>query len=69
MDALATRVTAAINAARPGHIIDEWEEPVREADAEFRKRAYEKAMVLLQDKQLQEDFSPSEDSPGCVLEE
>jgi len=30
---------------------------------------YQKAVNLLQDKQLQEDFSPSEDSPRTGLEE
>ena len=59
VDALAEKVAAAINSARPGNIIDESEEPVRDASAEFRKRAYQKAVDLLQDKALQEDFSPS----------
>ena len=69
VDALAERIAAAINSARPGNIIDESEEPVRDASAEFRKRAYQKAVDLLQDKALQEDFSPSEDPPGADLEE
>ena len=69
VDELADRVAAAINSARPGNIIDESEEPVRDASAEFRKRAYQKAVDLLQDKTLQEDFSPSEDPPGADLEE
>jgi hypothetical protein len=69
LDAMAERVAAAINSARPGHIIDESEEPVRDANAEFRERAYQKAVDLLQNKQLQEDFSPSEDPPRADLEE
>ncbi len=69
MDELAAKVAAAMNSARPGHIIDESEEPVRDASAEFRQRLYQKAVDLLQDKQLQEDFSPSEDPPGVDLEE
>ncbi len=58
-----------MNAAQPGNIIDDSEEPVRDASAEFRQRLYQKAVDLLQDKQLQEDFSPSEDPPGVDLEE
>ena len=69
VDALAEKVAAAMNSARPGKIIDESEEPVRDASAEFRQRLYQKAVDLLQDKDLQEDFSPSEDSPGGGLEE
>ena len=69
VDALAEKVAAAMNAARPGNIIDESEEPVRDASAEFRQRLYQKAVDLLQDKDLQEAFSPSEDSPGGGLEE
>ena len=69
VDELAEKVAAAMNAAQPGNIIDESEEPVRDASAEFRQRLYQKAVDLLQDKDLQEDFSPSEDSPGGGLEE
>ena len=69
LDALAQRVAAAMNSAQPGNIIDDSEEPVRDASAEFRKRAYQKAVDLLQDKKLQEDFSPSEDPAGPDLEE
>ena len=59
MDRLAEQVAQAINNAQPGNIIDDSEEPVRDASAEFRQRLYQKALDLLQDKQLQEDFSPS----------
>jgi len=69
MDQLAERVAAAMNSARAGNIIDESEEPVRDANAEFRQRMYQKAVDLLQDKDMQEDFSPSQDSPGTDLEE
>ena len=55
-----------MNSARPGNIIDDSEEPVRDASAEFRRRAYEQTIGLLQDKALQEAFSPSEEpaEPG-----
>ncbi len=69
VDELAAKVAAAMKSAQPGNIIDDSEEPVRDANAEFRKRLYQKAVDLLQDKQLQEDFSPSEDPPGADLEE
>jgi hypothetical protein len=69
VDELAAKVAAAMNAAQPGNIIDDSEEPVRDANAEFRQRLYQKAVTLLQDKQLQEDFSPSEDPPESDLEE
>ena len=68
-DELAAKVAAAMNSAQPGNIIDDSEEPVRDANAEFRQRLYQKAVTLLQDKQLQEDFSPSEDPPRTGLEE
>jgi hypothetical protein len=69
VDELAAKVAEAMNAAQPGNIIDDSEEPVRDANAEFRQRLYQKAVNLLQDKQLQEDFSPSEDPPESGLEE
>ena len=69
VDELAAKVAVAMNAAQPGNIIDDSEEPVRDANAEFRQRLYQKAVNLLQDKQLQEDFSPSEDPPESYMEE
>lgn len=69
VDELAAKVATAMNSAQPGNIIDDSEEPVRDASAEFRQRLYQKAVTLLQDKQLQEDFSPSEDPPRTGLEE
>lgn len=56
-DRLAEEVAEAMNAARDGRIIADSEEPVRDANAEFRQRMYEKAIRLLQQKQ--EAFSPS----------
>jgi|TARA_B100000959_G_scaffold282947_2_gene350597 hypothetical protein len=61
LDQLAEQVATAINQAQPGKIIADSEEPVRDADAEFRRRFYQKAIDLLQEKRLQEDFSPSAD--------
>lgn len=59
IDMLVEQVAQAINEAQPGRIINDSEEPVRDASAEFRQRLYQKALNLLQNKQLQEDFSPS----------
>jgi len=55
-DRLAEKMAAAVNAAEAGHIIADSEEPVRDAHAEFRQKAFEQALHLLQDKQ--EAFSP-----------
>ncbi len=60
LDQLAEKVAQAINNAQPGRIINDSEEPVRDANAEFRQRLYQKALDLLQNKRLQEDFSPSQ---------
>jgi len=57
LDELVAKIQAAMNAAKAGSIIADSEEPVRDAHAEFRQRAYQKAMELLQAKQ--ESFSPS----------
>jgi len=57
IDRMAEEVAAAMNAAKAGSIIADSEEPVRDANAEFRERAFEQALRLLQAKQ--EAFSPS----------
>ncbi len=66
---LAERMAGAINGARAGRIIADSEEPVRDAHAEFRQMAYQRALDLLQDKALQEDFSPSQDPAKPDVEE
>ena len=63
---LVQEVVEAMNAAQPGRIIADSEEPVRDASAVFRQRMYQKAMDLLQARQ--EAFSPSGDR-GATLEE
>jgi hypothetical protein len=57
LDCLAEKIAEAMNAARDGRIIADTEELVRDAHAEFRERAYQKAIGLLQEKQ--EASSPS----------
>jgi hypothetical protein len=56
-DQLVEEVAQAMNAAQDGRIIADTEEPVRDAHAHFRERAYAQAIRLLQSKQ--EAFSPS----------
>ena len=66
---LAGQIAQAINRAKAGRIIADSEEPVRDAHAEFRQKAYQRALDLLQDKALQEDFSPSQDPAKPDVEE
>ena len=53
---MVEEIASAMNAAQAGRIIADSEEPVRDANAEFRQRAYQQAVRLLQDKQ--ESFPP-----------
>jgi hypothetical protein len=69
IEALVKKVCQSINVARVGHIIDDSEEPVRDAHAEFRQKAYQRALDLLQSKAAQEAFSPSQDSAEPDVEE
>ncbi len=56
-DQLVAEVAQTMNGAQAGRIIADTEEPVHQATAVFRERAYEKALRLLQKRQ--EAFSPS----------
>lgn len=67
--ALAEEIARSINTAKAGRIIADSEEPVRDAHAVFRRKAYQCALDLLQDKALQEDFSPSQDPAAVEVEE
>jgi hypothetical protein len=62
LDQLFVDMAEAMNQAQPGRIIADSEEPVRDAHAEFRQRAYQKAVELLQVRQ--ESFSPSAPEAG-----
>lgn len=62
MDQLFVDMAAAMNSAKAGRIIADSEEPVRDAHAAFRQRAYQKAVELLQAQQ--ESFSPSAPRSG-----
>jgi hypothetical protein len=53
-------VVEAMNNAKPGSIIADSEEPVRDANAKFKQQIFQKALGLLQKKQ--EAFSPSADN-------
>jgi hypothetical protein len=68
IDNLLDDVVEAMNNAQPGSIIDDSEEPVRDAAGQFRRMLFEKALEL---RSQSEAFSPSaeqEQSDG-VLEE
>ena len=54
---IAQKVADAINNAQAGAIINQSEEPVRDAHAVFRQTTYQKALSLLEKKQ--QAFSPS----------
>lgn len=54
-DRLLDEVVEAVNQAKPGHIIDDSEERVRDAAGEFRRMLFEKALEL---RSGREAFSP-----------
>ena len=56
-DQLAEEMTATMNGAKAGRIIADSEEAVRDAHAEFRQKAFQRAVSLLQNRQ--KAFSPS----------
>ena len=59
---MVQEVVEAMNNAKPGSIIADSEEPVRDANAKFKQQIFQKALSLLQKKQ--EAFSPSADGPS-----
>lgn len=67
-ETLLEEVVEAMNRARPGSILDDSEEIVREAAGEFRRRLFEKALEL---RSQREAFSPSAERErvGDLLEE
>jgi len=62
---MAQKVADAINNAQSGAIIDQSEELVRDAHAEFRQRTYQKALSLLEENQRA--FSPSPQSSSSEM--
>lgn len=56
IDRLVDDVVEAMNNAKPGSIIDDSEEPVRDAAGRFRRIVFEKAIEL---RSQSEAFSPS----------
>lgn len=62
---MVEKIVDSINKADYGSIIADTEEPVRDANAEFRKQAYQKALNLLNEQ----DFSPSQDDASHEVEE
>jgi hypothetical protein len=67
LERLLEEVAETLNQARPGKIIADSEEGVRDAAAEFRRRLYEKALELRQ--QQAGAFSPSGHSGDGAVEE
>ncbi len=63
---VAQKVADAINNAQAGSIINQSEEPVRDAHAVFRRTTYQKALSLLEEKQ--QAFSPSPEISRCKVE-
>ncbi len=61
LDAMLDEVAKTMNQARPGRIIADSEEGVRDAAAEFRRRLFEKALALRQQQETSA-FSPSAES-------
>ncbi len=53
-------VVKAVNEAQPGHIIDQSEEPVRDAAGQFREKLFAKALEL---RGQREAFSPGRRPP------
>jgi hypothetical protein len=67
--ALKKEICEAMNNAQAGRIIADSEELVRDAVAEFRQRAFQKAIDLRARQAAQEDFSPSAQRPRPQVEE
>ncbi len=66
VEQMAQKMADAINNAQPGAIIDQSEEHVRDAHAEFRQKTYQKAISLLEKNQ--QAFSPSAQSSDTEME-
>ena len=66
VEQMAQKVADAINNAQLGAIIDQSEEQVRDAHAEFRQKTYQKAINLLEKNQ--QAFSPSAESSTTEME-
>ena len=62
---VARKIAEAINKAQAGAIIDQSEEQVRDAHAEFRQTTYQKALSLLEKNQ--QAFSPWSESSGSDM--
>jgi hypothetical protein len=58
VDGLAERIMGSMNEARPGHLINDTEEPVRQVGHEFLRAAFEAALQQKIDA-AEASFSPS----------
>jgi hypothetical protein len=62
IEQLLEDVAKAVNEAQPGHIIDQSEEPVRDAAGQFRQKLFAKALEL---RGQREAFSPGRGPQRC----
>lgn len=63
IDRLVKDVVEAVNSAKPCSIVDDSEEPVRDAAGQFRRMLFQKAIEL---RSQSEAFSPSGQSSRSV---
>ena len=68
MDKLLDDVVEAMNNAKPGSIIDDSEEPVRDAAGEFRRMLFEKALELRGQSEAFPPAGQSAQSDGALEE-
>jgi hypothetical protein len=61
VDGLAEEIMSSMNQARPGHLIEDTEEPVRQSGHEFLRAAFEKALQQKIDA-AEAAFPPSADN-------
>jgi hypothetical protein len=66
---LAEQTAKAMNEAKAGRIIADTEEPVRDAHAEFRQKAYQTSLGLLAEQCGPEAFPPSASRGREAVEE
>lgn len=68
VEELSEKIARSVNAARYGHLINDSEEPVRQAGHEFLRAAFEAALQQKIDA-AEASFSPSEDDSDRSLHE
>jgi len=69
LEKLLEAAVEAVNQAQPGHIIDDSEEPVRDAAGVFRQKLFEKALELRSQREASSPSGPSRRSASGVEEQ